>query len=578
MGKMKLSQEVGLHNKFLVVVEDVQTGEVKQEAWAYNLILDQGFNKILTGLTSRTSGLGTAGTERLMLPIINTSVNSEYRYGGYIHIGTGTGTLSAARTELFEFYKGYYGNEHNTAWNQESMSGHYTLKVSIFPGEQFPGPITEIGLASYSAKNTLSTHAILEDSEGAPVSISPGPYDQITIYATNYITLGHGYTSEKVGFVGGPELLGNFFKAVFIDNKNPTFIYSNWGSSKYLIKVGCGVKPIKGEDKSVEKRIISKVLNYNDSKITIDNSLKRILFDGIRFLPQEGIASFRGVREIGMDQYVAIKENDSTRAQQELPVFRSVLPIPGVWTGKAIEAEEVGTGDGFQDCFGLKWGDIVPGSEEIYIQSRSPELQSNSIDYVFNNISVPYGENIGSYNYGIEGKGGNVAAINNAVDGATNTSARLDVTEMSGNSYYSEPGLIFWYPTINYTDKLRVYQGSTGNKSIRAFRFQGSNDLENWTTIVSGEVSNTAGWKVFSFAEVGYQYWRFIVDSSWGTNTLIDLYELEWLQTKPQVQFTVPPENGAAITANYAVDYIPKDENHVLDISFTFSFKDANAE
>lgn len=557
MGKLEFNQEVGLHNKFHIVVTDVKTGKVTQEAWAYNLILNQAFEKIFNNF-KYYNGTGTKAARRQMMrPFEDSTDGASGRFGGYVQVGTGTGNLSALRSELFTYHKGYYGGFYGSGWSNENQTGYYTLAVTIPMGEQYAGPITEVGLASYSSKEYLSTHALLEDSEGKQVYLYIGPNDSVSIYATTFISLSKLTPGTNVGFVGGGT---NLFKHVFVDNQHIIFNKD----SRYNISLGKCPKKIDGSDGAVISQISSKDVPYNSTVVTFDDVFKAMIFDGIRFDATEG-NSEQGIREIGLTWH-------------SQPVFRSIMPVSSVWTGKNIEDEEMGTGDGEEDVFCSVWMGIVPDSEKLYVQGRTPELQVRGTDYSYNNISVPVGENIGKHNYGVEGAGGAVTNINNSADGNTGNYTSIVAEELSGNSYTSEPRLTFYYPSTNYTNKLRVYQGATENYSIRAFRFQGSNDLENWITVTTGDLTNSAGWKELSFPEVGYQYWRFIVDSSWGTSATVRIYELEWLQTRPQIKFTVPPASGAAITANYRVDYIPKDVNHVLDISFTLSFKDANAE
>jgi hypothetical protein len=63
------------------------------------------------------------------------------------------------------------------------------------------------------------------------------------------------------------------------------------------------------------------------------------------------------------------------------PIFRSVVPIPGVWDGYTSEGEELGTGDGVETVFTTKWSPIVEDSETIYVDGVA---QTKNTDYTIN--------------------------------------------------------------------------------------------------------------------------------------------------------------------------------------------------
>ena len=75
---MERELQTVLHNRFDFEVADAVTGEVKQRATSYNIILDNFFTRLL----GRSSKLN------------------------YMQIGTGTGTLDQTRNKLF-VYLGY---------------------------------------------------------------------------------------------------------------------------------------------------------------------------------------------------------------------------------------------------------------------------------------------------------------------------------------------------------------------------------------------------------------------------------------------------------------------------------------
>ena len=155
---MEIKQKVNLHNRFDIEVIDGKTGEVKQRAEAYNIVLDQMYTRLCGGSS----------------------------YFGNIHFGTGTGTPTASRTSLFT----HLGTK--TAVNEELIKAipvsSWKRKIVLNPEEFVGSTITEVGIAFGATATNLVTHAMLKDSEGNPISITKTDTDVITIYATVFVT------------------------------------------------------------------------------------------------------------------------------------------------------------------------------------------------------------------------------------------------------------------------------------------------------------------------------------------------------------------------------------------------------
>ena len=155
---MQVNQNVKIHNRFDIEVRDGVTGELKKEAVAYNIVLDQMYTRLCGGDS----------------------------YFVNIHFGTGTGTTVATRTTLFA----YLGTK--VATTEETIKAvpvsKWKQKIVLNPEEFVGSTITEVGIAWSSATTSLITHALLKDSEGMPISITKTATDVVTIYATVFIT------------------------------------------------------------------------------------------------------------------------------------------------------------------------------------------------------------------------------------------------------------------------------------------------------------------------------------------------------------------------------------------------------
>ena len=155
---MNIEQKVNLHNRFDIEVINSITGEVKQKAEAYNIVLDQMYTRLCGGSS----------------------------YFVNIHFGTGTGTLSPSRTSLFT----HLGTK--AAANEELIKAipvsSWKRKIVLNPEEFVGSTITEVGIAFGATNTNLVTHAMLKDAEGNPISITKTDTDVINIYATVFVT------------------------------------------------------------------------------------------------------------------------------------------------------------------------------------------------------------------------------------------------------------------------------------------------------------------------------------------------------------------------------------------------------
>lgn len=169
--QVKVPLEARIHNRFDFEVRDARTGEIKQRAYAENIILDAYWTRIFAGSTANVS----------------------------VHVGTGTGTLAASRTSLFTFLAAKaltdveYSGNHTEGW----ISLKRTAQWSELENQNTAW--TEVGVAYGSTSTNLTTHALIKDQNGNAVTLNKGTTDIITVYATIYAYLGaSGFQSGTV--------------------------------------------------------------------------------------------------------------------------------------------------------------------------------------------------------------------------------------------------------------------------------------------------------------------------------------------------------------------------------------------
>ncbi len=286
---MKAEAKCTIHNRFDIEVRDSITGELKQSAQAFNIVLDQMYTR-LCNLTT-------------------FFVN--------IHFGTGTGTLAPARTTLFT-YLGTKTAVDETLVKALPISSR-KRKIVLNPEEFVGSVLSEVGIAYGATASYLVTHAMLQDSEGNPITITKTALDVVTIYATVYFTFATQDSSIKLCgmptynplinyLVSGTTFPEHYFylgegNQIGSEKTNAISSMPELGATSY-VAIADWVKDV------VNKKITTPVKRFG---VTVGN----------------GHAG-----EIGFGSSVI------------LPLFRASLPITGVFTGQSYAAVPVATGDG----------------------------------------------------------------------------------------------------------------------------------------------------------------------------------------------------------------------------------------
>lgn len=118
-----------------------------------------------------------------------------------------------------------------------------------------------------------------------------------------------------------------------------------------------------------------------------------------------------------------------------------------------------------------------------------------------------------------------------------------------------------------------IVSGTSTYSSNTGVRLRGSNDGITYTNIIDGRYTADDAFDAMAYDIVdspAYKYYHITGAYSYKWTGLDALVIFERLNDT--VVFDEPPLEGTIITADYAVDYIPKDEDHVLDVTFEIQF------
>lgn len=287
-----INQKAKLHNRFDFEIYDTETGET-EHAQAENIVLNSAWDD-LSGIT------------------------------GYIHVGTGTGTLSPTRNSLFTHLLGKATTDVETVYDTDKTA-HKTVKTT-FNESEANGAWTEVGLANYYQAGWLKTHALITDSEGSSITVNKTNTKIITVYATVFATilednpLRTGENNLILNYLMGSDDSGEFFfSSMLTKDGGPSWIMSH--SS------------------------LAVTWNSNSATKKRYTNLHRLPVDSGNF-PIRGIGIFSSYGRkawggVGLPSAVFSQAN---------------------YTGIPV-----GTGDGSEDEFDLPLSFIKPNSETIYV-------------------------------------------------------------------------------------------------------------------------------------------------------------------------------------------------------------------
>lgn len=537
---MKIEQKISLHNRFDIEVRDRDTGNVKQTAVAYNVITDRFFSALLT-----------------------QRQDSRHEFLYYIAFGQGTGIPAASDTALFSQI------DEKSATIVETVYAYPTSHITkqiILDADSYNGKtITEVGfrgygyISSYSA--ILSSHAMLQNSEGRQIAIHKTDTDVVYIKATFYCT----YTEGGFG--------NNGIYPKPANNDLVKWIFGlGWQYYNDYLYLKAWHHPLEFSSDLDRYNTFSKSyrLYAGSSSMTCigvpDIAAKTMTIEGASMLSAEG--GRQPIRTFGIPGVGAF-----------------VFPDASIMEHYRIQNKTIATGDGETTEYSLGAPFIRQNSVHIYIDDVE---QTEGTDY-----TIDYDSNcIDSFSVYHTADMSLIYDREHVVWGDEETRSR-------GSSTYYDP-LCFGIsvggqnilPTsatvseakpiwIDFSEaktcnrlkitKITLPSGKEDNLVI-----EHSDDNENWTA-----VSYVRSGQNYVFDDISARYWRaFIRGSNWtysfsSTGTVDGIASVGASfflgETHPALYFTMAPAVGSIVTASFELDIPYKTENNLLRMTVVIS-------
>lgn len=158
---IELKAPMSIKNEYVLELYD-KDNKLKDKAYAYNLVTDTLWKQFFSSSCA---------------PFLR------------IHIGTGSGTPSTADLRLFTFLAAAETSRKSIQYAYPTSTAVYT---ATFPASASSvGTLTEVGFSRSGSNNDnlLTTHAMLQDSEGNPITINKTDTDTLIVTATVHVTV-----------------------------------------------------------------------------------------------------------------------------------------------------------------------------------------------------------------------------------------------------------------------------------------------------------------------------------------------------------------------------------------------------
>ncbi len=485
--------KTSLHNRFDIVKKDIRTGEEKPVAYAENIILNSIWDPLL--------------------------VNNDYRehYFDAIAFGSGTGTLDAGRTTLFDQIA--YATAGNTEYEYDLDEGWISCRRScvLSEAEHVGETLTEVGIR-YDYGNCIVTHAMLQDMNGNPTSIEKTDTDIITIYATVYVRW------AAMGYQGGKIRLNLLPDAYDVDDHwilkwllgISQFAYGKT-NRKLVFSAqcnGCFDYSIDGQDyimKSVDYVRTASVAN------------KTVSF--YARLPADNGNSDFGIRSV-------------TLALNDQSLLIADLLDSNFYTPSEIVGEQIGTGDGSETNFKTAFPHIRSGAK-VYVDGIE---QTSGVSIIEN---APANNDLGP-------------GMLQVPVGTTDDRAVLGMY----NDYKVADGV--------FVNTLFASYGIYSVWAERGTEIWVSNDLGSWS--MAGENTSAAGTITIPSEYRNYIYWKIVTKYSFAGWRCHSFLTEDLPANGANVIFDTAPALDSVITVDYTPGVVAKDANHVFDFTFTLEF------
>ena len=174
---IELKAPLSIKNEYVLELYD-KDGMLKDKAYAYNLVTDYFWARAF-------------------------NTGSNWYPFSWLRIGTGTGTPSTSDTRLFRVLTEVEATCTDVKYAYPTSTATYTATFAA--SSSYTGTITEVGFNRMNYDSALYTHALLQDSEGNPITINKTDTDTLIVTAKVHCTVS---ASDDLSLVSAGSFIG----------------------------------------------------------------------------------------------------------------------------------------------------------------------------------------------------------------------------------------------------------------------------------------------------------------------------------------------------------------------------------
>lgn len=509
---IELKAPMSIKNEYVLELYD-KDSRLKEKAYAYNLVTNQFFTQAF-------------------------HQSAQWYPFNYMHIGTGSGTPSVSDTSLFRMLTYALTSLISVKYSYPTSTAVY--KATFPASSSYVGIITEVGLAQSNGSSRLQTHALLQDSEGNPITINKTDTDTLIVTATVHCTVS---AAEGLTLVPASSFIG--FTRTFDKNS-----YNLRPSS-----IGLAASPAKSDQST---------LGYNDYPT-----------------PNATNKSYTGTKRIDANT----GNNCFVNAVYVAGFGKALLPNEAIFPPYELQPIKVGTGDGTTTEFKCPIPDFIENTEVITVDGveltrdtdytvdpvGNSALNASSINAHSNRaVSISYKEaSYTLYAFGIR----SINTNKNATFGKADAPAKFDMgIEKTCNALYIDSLVCGQSAPYGATDCVVTLEYSNDNTNWQtacsfATKFIGKDQASSLPTeykkmLTKFDPITARYWRIYSSGTSSYLSYGL---TSGGGNSFFGY-------VGDGIVFKEPPAEGAEIKIRAKVNRPFKTSDYLLDFSVSAYF------
>lgn len=517
---MKSEFQFKVHNKYHAELRDARTGELKNEGWAYNVVVNNYYNRLAAG-------------ERVGFQVLG--------------VGTGSGTPAVTDTNLFQYLAGSDSPTRSPV--QRISNTEASMQYSWTFGESSAnGNLTEVGLSdsgSYFSRYFVS-HALFTDSENNPITIVKTNVDRLTVTATVYIEVSYDnvydYCKNWVPY-------NLYMSKPMADAATPMqpSRYDDWSMVPWLIRIGLGL--VNPTDLYTYFMYCHKPGNSRCGRyLFMQNS---VVDNTIRY-SKGRVLSTEWNKDVTY-QIFGIWVTNNSNSGFEIP-----LPNHNIFAPAELKLERTadGTQTGFD--FGIP---ILMDEVQVYVDGILQPANSYTWNCKDFNFVQAWISAHGTYL--VEQPEWEYSS------GAGEHTHILGAGTPSG-AYFKRTLTNYWVYDFGQPKTVNAFRNTSASYSSSAQAvLEYSNDKENWSVATTIQHTSSNQTLTSEFSPISARYWRTASTNGTTGNANnedpLTIFSCAFDEMKPQLVLNTAPAANSVVKVKAKSEYPIKNSNWIID-------------